>query len=424
MKTTAVRLYGKEDLRLETFELPEIKDDEILVKVVCDSVCMSTYKAWKQGASHKRVPEDVALNPIIVGHEMAGDIVAVGKAYEGKFIPGQKFSLQPALNYKGSPYAPGYSYQYFGGNATYNVIPQEVMALGCLLVYDGEDYFGASLGEPMSCIIGGFHANYHTQIGSYVHHMGIKPRGATAILGGAGPMGLGAIEYALALDDSTRPSLLVVTDTSEERLARAKALIPPQRGAELGVILEYVNVAQLDQPSQYLMDRTQGKGYDDVFVYAPVEPLVVQGDALLAHDGCMNFFAGPNEQDFSAAINMYRVHYANTHIMGSTGGTTEDLKEALALAGSGKINPSVMITHIGGMDAAIETIEKLPHLPGAKKLIYNHIQMPLTAIADFEALGKADDRYRELHARCAQTGGLWNQAAEAYLLSAFNSQEV
>ena len=47
MKTKAVRLYGKNDLRFEEFELPPIKDDEILAKVVSDSLCMSSYKASK-----------------------------------------------------------------------------------------------------------------------------------------------------------------------------------------------------------------------------------------------------------------------------------------------------------------------------------------------------------------------------------------
>jgi len=49
MKTKAVRLYGKDDLRLEEFELPDIKDGEILAHVVSDSICMSSYKATKQG---------------------------------------------------------------------------------------------------------------------------------------------------------------------------------------------------------------------------------------------------------------------------------------------------------------------------------------------------------------------------------------
>ena len=85
MKTKAVRLYGKDDLRLEEFELPEIKDDEILARVVSDSICMSTFKAAEQGAAHKRVPEDIAEKPIIVGHEFCGDIIKVGAKWQHKF---------------------------------------------------------------------------------------------------------------------------------------------------------------------------------------------------------------------------------------------------------------------------------------------------------------------------------------------------
>ena len=68
MKAKAVRLHGANDLRLDEFELPEIKEDEILVKVVSDSVCMSTYKCAILGVNHKRVHEDVADHPAIMGH--------------------------------------------------------------------------------------------------------------------------------------------------------------------------------------------------------------------------------------------------------------------------------------------------------------------------------------------------------------------
>ena len=84
MKTKAVRLYGVNDLRLEEFELPQIKENEILAKVVSDSICMSSYKAAHQGASHKRVPNDVAENPTIIGHEFAGEIVEVGAKWQGQ----------------------------------------------------------------------------------------------------------------------------------------------------------------------------------------------------------------------------------------------------------------------------------------------------------------------------------------------------
>ena len=90
MKTRAVRLYGKKDLRLEEFELPAIKEDEILAKVVSDSICMSSYKAATQGPDHKRIPNDVAENPIIIGHEFSGEIVEVGARWQHKFKAGQK----------------------------------------------------------------------------------------------------------------------------------------------------------------------------------------------------------------------------------------------------------------------------------------------------------------------------------------------
>ncbi|MDD3941703.1 MAG: alcohol dehydrogenase catalytic domain-containing protein, partial [Sphaerochaetaceae bacterium] len=78
MRTRAVRLYGKNDLRIEEFELPAIKEDEILACIVTNSVCMSDHKAAEQGADHKRIPKDVDRNPIMLGHEFCGEIVQVG----------------------------------------------------------------------------------------------------------------------------------------------------------------------------------------------------------------------------------------------------------------------------------------------------------------------------------------------------------
>ena len=75
MKTKAVRIYGKNDLRLEEFELQVIKKDEILAHIISDSICMSSYKAAIQGSDHKRVPKDIDKNPTIIGHEFCGEIM-------------------------------------------------------------------------------------------------------------------------------------------------------------------------------------------------------------------------------------------------------------------------------------------------------------------------------------------------------------
>ena len=173
MKTRAVRLHGANDLRLDEFELPPIREDEILAEVITDSICMSTYKCAILGTAHKRVHPDVADHPAIMGHEFAGRLVEVGAKYKGQFEPGMKFTEQPALNYKGTMWSPGYSYEFCGGDASYCILPAEIMELGCLLPYHGKAYYEASLAEPMSCSIGAFHAAYHTKMGVYQHEMGI-----------------------------------------------------------------------------------------------------------------------------------------------------------------------------------------------------------------------------------------------------------
>ena len=415
MKTKAVRIYGKKDLRLEEFELPEIKENEILARVVSDSICMSSYKAALQGADHKRVPDDIQENPTIIGHEFAGVILKVGKKWQHKFSAGQKFSIQPAMNHMGTLDAPGYSYRFIGGDATHIIIPDIVMEADSLLQYDGEAFYPASLSEPMSCIVGAFHASYHVPPGTYNHIMGIKEGGNIAILAGVGPMGLGAIDYAL--HQKRKPGIIVVTDIDDTRLARAACLFTPEQASKEGIRLAYVNTGKISNPVKFLRDLTGGNGFDDVFVFAPVKQVVEQADEILGFDGCLNFFAGPTNPHFRAEFNFYNVHYAFTHIVGTSGGNTDDMRESLKLMSEGKINPAVMITHIGGLDAVVDTTLNLPQIPGGKKLIYTNISMPLISLYKLEEKGKNDPFYAGLHEIVARNDYIWNLEAEKYLLA-------
>jgi threonine dehydrogenase-like Zn-dependent dehydrogenase len=415
MKTKAVRIYGKKDLRLEEFELPEIKENEILARVVSDSICMSSYKAALQGADHKRVPDDIQENPTIIGHEFAGVILKVGEKWQHKFSAGQKFSIQPAMNHMGTLDAPGYSYRFIGGDATHIIIPDIVMEADSLLQYDGEAFYPASLSEPMSCIVGAFHASYHVPPGTYNHNMGIKESGNMAILAGVGPMGLGAIDYAL--HQKRKPGIIVVTDIDDTRLARAACLFTPEQASKEGIRLTYVNTGKISNPVKFLRDLTGGNGFDDVFVFAPVKQVVEQADEILGFDGCLNFFAGPTNPQFRAEFNFYNVHYVFTHIVGTSGGNTDDMRESLKLMSEGKINPAVMITHIGGLDAVVETTLNLPQIPGGKKLIYTNISMPLISLYKLEEKGKNDPFYARLHEIVARNDYIWNLEAEKYLLA-------
>ncbi|WP_301187883.1 zinc-binding dehydrogenase [uncultured Dubosiella sp.] len=418
MKTKAVRLYGVDDIRLEEFELPEIKEDEILVKVVSDSICMSTWKTVKQGAKHKRVPNDVYDNPIIIGHEFAGDIVKVGKKWQDQFTPGQKFAQQPAI--PGQMESPGYSYQWCGGDTQYCIFPNDILEAGCVWTFDGDAYFASSVAEPMSCCIGGYHTNYHTVPGEYTHIMGTKENGNIIILGGCGPMGLGAISYGLTFEN--KPKRIVVTEINDERIERAREVISEKEAADNGIELIYVNTAKMDDPIRGLMDITEGHGYDDVFVYIPNKAVCEMGNQIMAYDGCMNLFAGPTDPKFSAEVNLYDCHYSRSKILGSTGGTIDDMKEAIDKNNAGLINSAVMITHVGGLDSVVETTKDLPNVPGGKKLIYTHIDMPMTAIEDFGKLGEMDPFFKELDEVCKANKGLWSAKAEKMLLEHFGQE--
>ena len=411
MKTKAVRLYGEKDLRLEEFELPEIKEGEILIRIISDSVCMSTYKTAMQGAKHLRVPDDVSENPIIIGHEFCGEVVEVGKKWEGEYSVGDKVIMPPVLSYLGGNLTVGYSFREIGGVSTYSIVYEHIIENRFLIKLKSDAYFKGSLIEPASCVLRGYKANYHLY--GDEPKMNIKEGGKTVILAGCGPMGLVAIDCALHGD--RKPSMVVVTDLDTERLARAEAIYSPKEAEKDGIKLVFTNASTKEE----LMEISGGTGYDDVFVYAPVPAVVTLGDSILAFDGCLNFFAGPLDKTFSAPINFYNVHYAQHHYAGTSGSTPDDMRDIVKLIGEGRIDPAVMVTHIGGIDAAIDTTLNLPTLKGGKKLIYTHINMPLTAIIDFPELSKTDARFSTLSKLVEEHNGLWCAEAEEYLLNNF-----
>ena len=78
-----------------------------------------------------------------------------------------------------------------------------------------------------------------------------------------------------------------------------------------------------------------------------------------------------------------------------------------------------MITHVGGINAAIDTTVNLTSISGGKKLIYTHIDMSLVAFTDFSELGKNDKRFAELSRIVESNNGLWNAKAEKYLIENF-----
>jgi len=167
------------------------------------------------------------------------------------------------------------------------------------------------------------------------------------------------------------------------------------------------------------MSLTKGKGFDDVFVFAPVKSVLEDANKILGNDGCLNFFAGPTDPSFSAEINFYNVHYNFSHIVGTSGGNTSDMLESLDMINKGLLNPSAMITHIGGLDNVVNTTKNLPYIPGGKKLIYTNIEMELTDIRDFGEKGKDNPLFAGLNEIVRNNNYLWCEEAEKFVLDNF-----
>ena len=389
-----------------------MKDDEIEARIVTDSLCMSTYKVSNQGEKHKKLPNDLKNHPVIMGHEFCGVITKVGEKWKHLYKPGDRFVAQPNLG-RADTFSLGYSFPYVGGEATNVVIMNEAIEKGCLLPYKGEGFFEGALVEPLSCIVAGFKANFHLRDrNDYDHTMGIKENGALAILGGTGPMGFLAIDYAIHND--RRPKHLVVTGRTQSKLDMAKRLYPVEEAAKYGVTLTYVLTADEDDIVEELKALTpDAKGFDDIFLMAAKERLVTQAEQLLAYDGCLNFFAGPADSKFASTINFYNIHYNATHFVGTSGSNTQDMKDAIALIENKTVNVAKIATHIMGLNHVCESILNLPKMPGGKKIVYSGKEFPVT---DVSAFGENNELEKHLKELVDAHDGLWNAEAEQYFL--------
>lgn len=410
MIVKGVRLYGKSDLRFEEFDIGEIHEDELLAKVITDSLCMSSYKAALQGSDHRAIPDHIDQQPIIIGHELCAIVERVGSEAATSLKPGDVFTVQPKMLLNGEVRGPGYSFPTYGGDVTYIRVPKEALEGNYLLPYPGESYFKASLTEPYSCLISALHAQFHLAANNKDHIMGLREGGCMAILAGCGPMGMAMAQCAMTMEH--KPRLIVITDINAERVERARRLIHGQND----VHVEVVDTSGMEDVPAHLKAMTGGTGFDDVMIMAPAPAVIEQADAITGVDSCISFFAGPTRKDFFANVNFYDVHYNYKHILGTSGGDIDDMYEAIQKISSGDLRAEIMVSHVGGLDAAAEATLNLPSIPGSKKLIYCGIRMPLTAIADFGKLGKDSTLFAELDRICSAHDGLWSLEAENYLL--------
>ena len=239
MKAVVLSGIGFDNLSVEEVPVPPVGANQLLCRVDAAGVCTSLLKLIAQGPKHTFINGwDLAAFPVIIGDEGALTVVRAGRNLAGKYRPGQRFGVQPAVDvppvnhrdrYANSAegmkkVAVGYT---LGGNlAEYMLIQEEVLDGQCLLPLPDADmpYFAVSMAEPISCVYSAQERHIHIyKDGPHARRtvkLGLLP-GGTAVVIGAGAMGMMHVELAMRF----KPRNLIVSDVIPERLEKVRGLL-------------------------------------------------------------------------------------------------------------------------------------------------------------------------------------------------------
>jgi L-iditol 2-dehydrogenase len=309
------------DFSIETVERPAAPAGGLLLRVDACGLCGSDLRTLRSGHRH-------VTFPWIIGHEVAGTIVALAAGYEGTWRTGDRLAVGP-LAYCGScDFCLSGVYElcegqreigqaWPGGLAEYLAVPRECLRLGNIrAIPAGMEAWRAAVVEPVSsCVNAQEQADVHL--------------GDTVVVIGAGP--IGCIHTALARARGAFKVWIIDIDAGRLELARpfgADALVDSSR---------------LD-PVAAVRDLTGGKGASVVIAATPAPAASVQAVAMARKGGRVLQFGGLPRDDCKPGIDMNLVHYNGLHIIGTTTFAPRHNARALELIQTGKVDAGLLVT--------------------------------------------------------------------------------
>jgi len=317
----ALRLYGKNDIRLLDVPMPKISRDEILLKVNAAAVCGTDIRMWKNG--HAGVDEE---HPLILGHELAGTVIEVG-ANVPFYRKGMQVALAPNIGcgicdrcVAGYPHLceqyMAFGINMDGGFAEFAVIPKSAIRQGNLMILpQGVTFAEAALNEPLSCAYSGF------------LKCDVKP-GDYALVVGAGPIGL----FHVMLLKMAGAAKVMLNDISAARLADAQTM------------MENLFVYCGDDIGSFVREQTCGRGLDVAVTACPVPSVQSAMLPLMNYGGRVNFFGGIPADQQPVPMDTNLVHYRELVLTGSTRSSTAMFRKTLEFIAAGLLPVSRVIT--------------------------------------------------------------------------------
>jgi L-iditol 2-dehydrogenase len=318
--------------------VPAPGDDSLLIKVEACAICGSDVRIYRKGDSR-------AHYPIVIGHEIAGVVVEVGKNVSG-YQAGQRVCVAPGHGCGKCKYClsghsnvcvdprPSIGYASDGGFAEYMVPPPNVVQLGFVNpIPEGLSFDHASMSELLACSL-------NAQENTPVHP------GDTVLIMGAGPAGCMQIE----LSRLKGAAKIMITQHSRGRLYLAERFHPDRLIASSEEDLEKI-----------VLEETGGLGVDVIFVCAPSKDAQEQAFTLLAPRGRVNFFGGLPKDNSFITTNANIIHYKELFVGGASSSLARQNREALELIATGKVHAADYITHrfpLTEIAAGFEAVEK------------------------------------------------------------------
>jgi len=324
-----------EELRLEEVAIPNISDDEMLLRVMSSSICGTDLRTIQHG--HHKLQHG---QKIVLGHEFSGTIETMGSRVQNYHL-GQRVAVAPnvgcglcsqCIEGKANmcPNYEAFGISFDGGHAEFVKIPASVISQGNVMpLPDKVSFEEASLNEPLSCVI-----NSISACRIFL--------GDTIVIFGAGPMGL----LHLMLAKLSGAGVVIVCDIMDEKLERAQ---------ELGA--DHIINPQRSDPKREILSLTQAQGADVVVTACPVHSVQEQAIEMAAPFGRICFFGGLPHKDPKITINSNLIHYRNLIVTGVTGGSNADYKRGLKLLVGKKINLMAVVSATYPLSQAAEAFQ-------------------------------------------------------------------
>lgn len=324
----AVVCYGQNNLKMADLPIPDIADDEVLIRMTACGLC---------GTDIQKIRGDSVVNPTVLGHEVVGEIVKKGQQIT-HFNLGDRVITAIHVPCFTCHYCRKGHYticEQFrknnidpGGFAEFIRIPALHVKHLTYKVSENVSDEEATLIEPIACCLHG------------LKQANIKPLDKVLVMG-AGTIGILHAQLAKVQGADT----VIISDISEFKLQTALAV-----GCD-----HIINVAEKDIVSE-INRLTNNQGVDVVIIAAGVASLLADAMNVVRRAGRIVVFSG-FDKDKMVSIDASRFFKDEITIVGTYSVTPYELPEALDLLEKKKLHTKEMITHVFPLDKLSEAIE-------------------------------------------------------------------